>query len=376
MKLFLPYLAMVLAALGSSTAQDESYKVLKFESTTKDYVSFKPSMASFGRAFSLCSWIRKLVDGSERTWFSYAASNAEHNELWLTDDGSYNRMFHKYDTGLRSQAGVKKGEWYHYCLCWDATSKTAEFYYNGKKTGSGTGTGSDRLYTNGHVVLGQDQDTIGGSFVATQAFGGELQKLNMYSKKLSAAEVSQMYLAGRCSDTVEKSHSSRQLKWEDILKMPRSGKVYVVDSCGVEKLKKLEKELAAAEAKLKKTELELTGAKTSSAKLGTELKDTVANLGAMTSEMKKLEGALKDKGDLIDKVEADLVKAETKLSDTDKKLAETKKKLADTSSSLKNTEALLYVSSFYNKVVTDEILISHDFDWDKLGEYVDGISTW
>ena len=220
MKLLLTYLIAVLTIPGESAATTESYKILKFGASTRDYVTFTPDMRPFTEAFSLCSWIRKLRSQSEEpTWFSYAASNSLNNEIVIFDDGYANIVLSSFNTNVKSRAGVVVGDWYHYCICWDYTSRTANIYHNGRQTGSCSTSSGRRLIVNGRVVLGQDQDTVGGSFQAHQAFGGELQKLNIYSKKLSSSEVGDMYSAGRCSDTVEKSHGqSRQLKWEEVLR--------------------------------------------------------------------------------------------------------------------------------------------------------------
>ena len=83
----------------------------------------------------------------------------------------------------------------------------------------------------GHPVRGQGcPRTCRASWRVPQLFGGELQKLNMFTKKLSSSEVSRMYKAGRCSDTVEKTFS-RNLKWEDIMKTTRHGNVKTLDTC-------------------------------------------------------------------------------------------------------------------------------------------------
>ena len=365
MKLFLTYLTFVLGIIiGRSAADESALKTMKFGDTINDYVSFKPDMKPFSEAFSLCSWIRKMHDGGQRTWFSYATSDKGDNEIWLSDSGYVNYIFQDRNANVRKQAHVTKGEWYHYCECWDFTSKTADIYHNGKRSGSMSSTGLRKLGKNGNVVLGQDQDIMGGRFVISQSFGGEIQKLNMFSKKLSSSEVSEMYSAGRCSDTVEKSHASRELKWEDILKVPTTGDIRIIDLCTIEKMENLEKELADVEGELKKTQTELLEGNVSKKKLSKELDQTMNHLKVMTAEVRELEESLKGGNELLSETEAQLDKAETKL-------AESEAKLLKSESRLQNTEILLYTSSFYNKVLTDELLGTLDADWEKLSKYLD-----
>ena len=344
MKLFLKSLTFLLGILiESGAATTESYKILKFGSTTADYVSFTPDMQPFTEAFSVCSWIRKLSELEYPTWFSYAVSGS-YNELWMTDDGYY-QMLGGYDADLRSQAGVRTGVWYHYCMCWDFISSTADTYHNGRKTGSRSTTSGRRLTSNGNLVLGQDQDTVGGSFDSDQAFGGELQKLNMFSKKLSSSEVNEMYSAGRCSDTVKKTHGDyRQLKWEDILQQTRTGNVSVVDTCTDRpeyQLLIVRRQLEEANEELRKIREELMETKTSKDELSEELNRTKSDLEERTSEVEELEVSLETTTDQLTRMETQLDKTETVLTETEKRLNNTETLLTETETRLNNTETLL-----------------------------------
>ena len=337
MKLFLKSLTFLLGILiESGGATTESYKILKFGSTTTDYVSFRPDMQPFTETFSICSWIRKLREGGDPSWFSYAVSGS-HNELWMTDSG-YNYIFDSYTANVQSQAGVTTGVWYHYCVCWDYTSRTADIYHNGRKTGSISTPSGRKLTSNGNLVLGQDQDSVGGGFDSGQAFGGELQKLNMFSKKLSSSEVNEMYSAGRCSDTVEKTHGDyRQLKWEDILQQTRTGNVNVVDGCVSEFLKQLEE----ANEELRKIREELMETKTSKDELSEELNRTKSDLEETTSEVEELEVSLETTTDQLTRMETQLDKTETVLIETETRLNNTETVLTETETRLSNTETLL-----------------------------------
>ena len=434
MKLLLTYLIVVLTIPGESAATTESYKILKFGATSKDYVTFTPDMRPFTEAFSLCSWIRKLRSQSEEpTWFSYAASNSLDNEIFISDDGRYNRVFHSCGTNLKSRAGVVVGDWYHYCICWDYTSRTANIYHNGRQTGSCSTPSGRRLTINGRVVLGQDQDSVGGNFQKEQAFGGELQKLNIYSKKLSSSEVGDMYSAGRCSDTVEKSHGqSPQLKWEEVLQQPRYGNVNVVNTCTSEELaftlQAVIEQLVEANKELQKIRSELTQTEASKDEISEELNRTISHLEEKTTEVQNLELSLENTtGQLtrmetilhltetnlnetetelhqtetkLHQTETKLNQTETKLSETETRLTDTNRNLADTTDRLNNTlhelrtkeqEAeecetrisgincyratnsshwdILYTVYFYNKVITEELLEILDNSWEKLGEW-------
>ena len=345
MKLFLKSLIFLLGIIvKSGAATTESYQILKFGSTTADYVSFTPDMQPFTEAFSVCSWIRKLTEGNGPTWFSYAVSGSN-NELWLKDNGYTNYIFSSNTANVQSQAGVRTGVWYHYCMCWDYTSSTADIYHNGRKTGSISTPSGRRLTTNGNVVLGQDQDSVGGSFETSQVFGGELQKLNMFSKKLSSSEVNEMYSAGRCSDTVEKTHGDyRQLKWEDILQQTRTGNVSVVETCTDRpeyQLPIVRRQLEEANEELTNIRQELIEIKTSKDELSEELNRTKSDLEERTSEVEELEVSLETTTDQLTRMETQLTAKETQFNETETLLTETETRLNKTETLLTETETLL-----------------------------------
>jgi len=278
----------------------QSNEVLKFGNTVGDYIRFKPNMQPFSEAFSLCSWIRKARPGSNSHWFSYAVSSND-NEICLTDEGSVNAILDwATRINVRAQADVTAGVWYHYCLCWSLSSRTATVHHNGRQTGSFITASGRRLTADGYLVLGQEQDSYGGGFDSSQLFGGELHKTNIFSKKLSSSEVSELYSAGRCSDVERKYDDVRQLKWEQILQQPRTGNVRAeMGTCQVELL----------EEQLADIRKELTDTKTSKEEISDQLKEVRADLEQTT-------GQLTEKETKLDQTETRLDQTETKLDQT------------------------------------------------------------
>ena len=145
------------------------------------------------------------------------SNSGSDNEIFSSDNGYYNFIFQSNTANVQSQAGVRTGVWYHYCMCWDYTSSTADIYHNGRKTGSISTPSGRRLTSNGNLVLGQDQDSVGGTFDLNQVFGGELQKLNMFSKKLSSSEVNEML--GQGNNVIK--YRFRELIPKNVIPLPR-----------------------------------------------------------------------------------------------------------------------------------------------------------
>ena len=322
-------LLSVLIVLEISAAQ--SNEVLKFGNTVGDYIRFKPNMQPFSEEFSLCSWIRKARPGSGSHWFSYA-TRSNYNEIVLTDEGSSNYIFDSYSTNVRAQAGITAGVWYHYCLCWSLSSRTATVHHNGRQTGSFITPSGRRLTAYGYLVLGQEQDSYGGSFHYSQVFGGELHKTNIFSKKLSSSEVSELYSAGRCSDVERKYDDVRQLKWEQILQQPRTGNVRAeMGTCQVELL----------EEQLADIRKELTDTKTNKEEISDQLKEVRANLEQTTGQLTEKETRLEQTETKLNQTETRLNQTETELNQTGTQLNQTGTQLNQTETQLVQTETQL-----------------------------------
>jgi hypothetical protein len=193
---------------------------LKFGESGNSYIEYYPDMSPFTNAMSICAWVKKLRSGGNTIWFGYCKGN----EIVISDNGDYSNWFHhhvSWDQGVT----VEKGKWYHYCATWSISSETRRVYFNGNLIGSL----SDVRYiipSNGNLVIGNDCLEGGNKGKGNSyPFGGELTKLNVFSKELSAAEVKAMTEAG-IKSIIEKTHDAdRQIRWEDILTKPRYGSV-------------------------------------------------------------------------------------------------------------------------------------------------------
>ena len=239
-------LSTLLAILGLLLAAESSvdepgqrlverrYRGLKFGATNQDYVLFKPRMEPVQESYSLCGWVKKILSGGGKYWFAYGTSS-DVDEIHTTDDGLFNTLRTIVD--MRSKVTVKLGTWRHVCLTWSLTTRAASVYYDGLLIGSVTTPSGKKLGLDGYIVLGNEFSSYGSNF--NNLFGGELFKVNLFDKELSAAEVKEMADGGLCSEVEEKYGRSRYLKWEDMLLEEKSGNVTEIDvGCNPEPKKK------------------------------------------------------------------------------------------------------------------------------------------
>ena len=315
---------IVLATLALSTCSSSSTtrQVLRFGNTVQDYVMFKPNMGYFTSQFSLCSWVKQLKAGySHKFWFHYRTPSSG-DEIRINVQG-FSEMFSHHYLYKRNQLNITPGIWYHYCMCWSYFSETTDVYYNGVKVGNMTTRSGRTLYTGGTLVLGRFQAPTDSDW----AFGGELFKLNMFSKKFTAAEVKDMYQAGICSEA-EKIHGSyRRLTWESILQQTRHGNVQLVDVSGTCSLIEVDNKLAVTQIELEEVEGRLDNKETELQEITSGLTETQSRLETTQSELQE--------------IKSDLTETQTGLETTQSELQEVKSDLTETQTGLETTQSEL-----------------------------------
>ena len=225
---------VILVAISSQTASYADFQqAIKFGdaggvNASNNYIMFSPNMQPFTEQFSLCAWIRKSETATSYApnWFSYATISRSW-EINVSDNG-HSRLFSSHVLDKIGHLGITTDAWYHYCMCWNYSSRMADVYHNGTKVGSMVTYPKRRLRTGGSLVLGQLQFRYR-SISNGSPFGGELFKLNIFSRKFSKEEVSEIFHAGICSEIERKYEGDRQLTWESIIQQSRRGDVQVVD---------------------------------------------------------------------------------------------------------------------------------------------------
>ena len=85
--------------------------------------------------------------------------------------------------------------WHHLCLTWENTQGVMKLYKDGQFTGQVMyhDTSNFTLTAGGSLVLGQDQDSIGGGFHVEETFHGRLASVNMWDKVLSESNIAAQY---------------------------------------------------------------------------------------------------------------------------------------------------------------------------------------
>ena len=121
------------------------------------------------------------------TLLSYARRASKTNELVLFDYRSLQvavgNQWHQ--TGL----AFNDGAWHRLTVTWDNVEGELKVYDHGNLLYTGTVKPGHNIEAGGIMVVGQEQDSYGGSFQASQAFKGQMGGIKIWNTALGAAEV-------------------------------------------------------------------------------------------------------------------------------------------------------------------------------------------
>ncbi|XP_070546534.1 uncharacterized protein [Ptychodera flava] len=142
-------------------------------------------------ALTSCIWVKTSADGAKATLVSYAASTHDNEFLLYTTSGL--KIFVK-GTKKTTDLKVDDGKWHHVCVTWTSNGGTWIYYDNGAQYTSGSGLQSGKTITGGgSLILGQEQDKVGGGLDASQALLGSITGFSLWSRTLSGDEVAEVF---------------------------------------------------------------------------------------------------------------------------------------------------------------------------------------
>ncbi|KFV60114.1 putative G-protein coupled receptor 144, partial [Tyto alba] len=87
------------------------------------------------------------------------------------------------------------GQWHHFCVTWQQENGTWAIYADGKRRASASGlcavgpAAPQAIYGQGTFIIGQDQDSLGGTFRDKESFSGNITDLHIWQKVLSMDQI-------------------------------------------------------------------------------------------------------------------------------------------------------------------------------------------
>ncbi|KAG9338864.1 hypothetical protein JZ751_025304, partial [Albula glossodonta] len=147
-------------------------------------------------ALTACLWL-KAKEGGIGTPFSYSVAE-QPNELVLLQGLHSPVELLISDKVAQLPLSLPPDTWQHVCISWTLRDGVWKAYQGGKLKGEGEGLAAwHPIRPGGVLILGQEQDTLGGRFDASQALVGELSQFNLWDRVLMPAEISSLADCGK-----------------------------------------------------------------------------------------------------------------------------------------------------------------------------------
>nr|KAF6374750.1 neuronal pentraxin receptor [Pipistrellus kuhlii] len=141
-------------------------------------------------AFTVCVWLRSRPGSAgQGTPFSYSVPG-QANEIVLLEAGPEPMELLINDKVAQLPLSLKDNSWHHICIAWTTRDGLWSAYQDGELRGSGENLAAwHPIKPHGILILGQEQDALGGRFDATQAFVGDIAQFNLWDHALTSAQV-------------------------------------------------------------------------------------------------------------------------------------------------------------------------------------------
>nr|XP_056722253.1 pentraxin-4 [Euleptes europaea] len=162
--------------------------------STENFATFGLSFHTSLLELSLCSWVRT---GARYlgTILSYATEDNDNKLVLHGRDAAPRNAVHFVigDPAFRELpvGRLLDGRWHHLCIIWSSIQGRYWFYVDRRLAAMGSRFQKGyEIPGRGSLILGQEQDTLGGGFEPSEAFVGFLAGLAMWDRALSPGEVS------------------------------------------------------------------------------------------------------------------------------------------------------------------------------------------
>lgn len=140
---------------------------------------------------SFCSWIKTTDTFNYGSLISYASKDSD-NVFTFTDYNGF--VLYINDEKIITDLKVNDGIWHFICVSWASAAGSYEIYSDGILFLQGKSlSASKKISGNGIFVIGQEQDTLGGSFSESESFIGNITYFDIWNRTLSDVEVYEMY---------------------------------------------------------------------------------------------------------------------------------------------------------------------------------------
>ena len=159
------------------------------KSSTTDYAILGKAALDGVDDFTISVW-HKGANGSDSNSLLSGANSSQYNELifWYTNETSFRGHLEGHSQPIGNN-NINTGNWRH--LVWRRTGNESCYFVDNVKQGCKAFDPSTLNISS--LILGQEQDNLGGGFDASQDWEGVLDELLIFRRALSDSDISNIY---------------------------------------------------------------------------------------------------------------------------------------------------------------------------------------
>ncbi|MBZ0167051.1 MAG: hypothetical protein K8I00_09615, partial [Candidatus Omnitrophica bacterium] len=169
-----------------------TYSVDVNTTSTDEYISLPNTVISGLGDFTAAYWM-KTTKTSSSAVISGANSGSNNEYLIFAADTSLS-LYAGGNIGTWTTSSTADGAWHHIVLFRDDTNNQAHLYIDGVADNENPKgiTLSTVTIDPGGLLIGQEQDSVGGGFDSGQIFAGTIDEVRFYNRALTAAEITRL----------------------------------------------------------------------------------------------------------------------------------------------------------------------------------------
>jgi MSHA biogenesis protein MshQ len=162
---------------------------------TSDWIDVPSSAVDGLDDFSVAVWFKTSVNKSQQQIFHALGKDTKDDELEIFLNNSHGVYIKVRDSSevLTSTIELTDGNWHHLVLTRVDKNVCLFIDGTGQKCGDGVNDGVLSITNANAIVIGQEQDSFGGSFTTEQSFVGQLDEFKIFDVKLSDTEIDNIY---------------------------------------------------------------------------------------------------------------------------------------------------------------------------------------
>jgi len=156
---------------------------------TQDYIKLNEIALDGAKSFTISVW-NKSKNSDSNALLSGATDGSDNEILfWMSNSTKFDGHIKNNQKKITTQ-NFDDGKWHH--LVWRLDGSKSCFFFDGVKQGCKNYSQSYTLHIKS-LILGQDQDNVGGKFDKNQDWEGIIDELLIFRKALSDSEIADIY---------------------------------------------------------------------------------------------------------------------------------------------------------------------------------------